>query len=111
VCPAIETTLTMAPRRRSIIDGAAACEASTALLKLSASTSSRWASLSSRIPARPTSEPALLIRMSIGPSCAALSRTSEATPAALRTSASSATACPPAAMIRSRVCSAPLRLR
>ena len=34
--PAIDTTLMMAPRLRSIIEAATACEASTALVKLSA---------------------------------------------------------------------------
>ena len=51
VCPAIDTTLMMAPRRRSIIDAATACDASTALVKLSATISSSSASgVISRMP-------------------------------------------------------------
>ena len=91
------------PRRRSIIDGATACDASTALFKLTAMTSSRCSSVTSRIPRRITSEPALLTRISIGPSSAdrrdrrahALRPRGERPPRC-------AIAVPPASMMRSR---------
>src|SRR5260221_395021 len=67
---AIVNVVSIAPRFRSIIDGITACEHSIALFKLRSITSSQRLGVISAIIWRSTSEPALLTRMSIGPSSA-----------------------------------------
>src|SRR5262245_2694440 len=68
--PAIDTMLTIEPRLRAIIEGATACEQKIADFKFSAIILSQASSVMSASGTRFTSEPALLIRISMGPSSA-----------------------------------------
>src|SRR2546425_1285773 len=66
----MDETLMITPVLRSIIDAATAWAQRKALLRLRAMTSSQRSSVNSKIFNRSMSEPALLTRMSIGPSSA-----------------------------------------
>src|SRR5580692_4003320 len=67
--PAMETTLMIAPLLRSIMDETTACEQSAALVRLRFRISFHTASSNSVAFMRRNSEPALLTRTSMGPSC------------------------------------------
>jgi len=104
--PAMETMFTITPLLRSIIDCTTACEHSTALVRLSRKMSSHLAAVISRIFMRSTSEPALLIRISMGPSFATVVSTMARIPLSSRTSAWMASA-----PVADATFSAPSRLR
>src|SRR5580692_5718239 len=71
--PAMETTLMIAPLLRSIMDEATDREQSAALVRLRLRMSFHAASSSSAAFMRRNSEPALLTRTSMGPSCSVTS--------------------------------------